>query len=131
MYFRELYSEVDKKENEKNFQKLLLEYSNNSSDEIWKKMYLCVYYACLNICKSIFQKRNVIIDNEDMIGFATDSSTYCMKFIKKGVKPRKLSSYCYLRCRYFIDHPKRVWYDKNVVNMEEFYEQNWTTNKKE
>ena len=42
---------------------------------------------------------------------------YVMKFINKGVHPDKLSSYCYLRVRRFIDGPKKVWEDQHIMQM--------------
>lgn len=82
-------------------------------------MWLCVWKACSNICRSIYRQRNVIVDDlEDVIMEATE---YSMTFIlgknrlHKLHRPQKLSSYCFLRCRYVIDAPKRQWEDENVL----------------
>ena len=82
-------------------------------DIIW----LSIQFACGNIAKSIYTKRNVIISDEDLEEIILDSTMYVMKFINKGVRPDKLSSYCYLRVRRFVDEPKKVWYDQNVTQM--------------
>jgi len=83
----------------------------NSYDTIW----LSVQFACENIAKAIYTKRNVIVSNDELSGIVIDSTIYVMKFINKGVRPNKLSSYCYLRVRRFIDEPKKVWADKNII----------------
>lgn len=85
----------------------------NSYDAIW----LSVQFACENIAKAIYTKRNVIVSNDELSGIVIDSTIYVMKFINKGVRPNKLSSYCYLRVRRFIDEPKKVWADKNIIQM--------------
>ena len=82
-------------------------------DIIW----FSIQFACENIAKSIYTKRNVIISDEDLEEIILDSTMYVMKFINKGVHPDKLSSYCYLRVRRFIDEPKKVWYDQNMIQM--------------
>ena len=82
-------------------------------DIIW----FSVQFACGNIAKSIYTKRNIIVPDEDLEEIILDSTMYVMKFINKGVHPDKLSSYCYLRVRRFIDEPKKVWYDQNMTQM--------------
>ena len=82
-------------------------------DTIW----LSVQFACENIAKSIYTKRNIIVPQEDLDDITSDSTCYVMKFINKGIRPTKLSSYCYLRVRKFIDEPKKIWYDKHIVQM--------------
>ena len=82
-------------------------------DIIW----FSIQFACSNIAKSIYTKRNVTVPDEDLEEIILDSTMYVMKFINKGVRPDKLSSYCYLRVRRFIDEPKKVWYDQNMTQM--------------
>lgn len=82
-------------------------------DIIW----FSIQFACGNIAKSIYTKRNVIISDEDLEEIILDSTMYVMKFINKGVRPDKLSSYCYLRVRRFIDEPKKIWEDQHIVQM--------------
>lgn len=82
-------------------------------DIIW----FSIQFACENIAKSIYTKRNVIILDEDLEEIILDSTMYVMKFINKGVRPDKLSSYCYLRVRRFIDEPKKVWEDQHIIQM--------------
>lgn len=88
-----------------------------SAKDAYNTIWFSVQFACGNIAKSIYAKRNVIIPNEDLEEIVLDSTLYVMKFINKGVRPDKLSSYCYLRVRRFIDNPKKIWYDKNIVQM--------------
>lgn len=86
-----------KDENEKEFQEAW-------DRKDWDKIWMCTHICCLNIIKSWYKKHNVIIPDEDLFEKVTDSTAYCMKFFKKGVRPEKLSSYTYLRCiRYIID----------------------------
>ena len=82
-------------------------------DIIW----FSIQFACENIAKSIYTKRNVIISDEDLEEIILDSTMYVMKFINKGVHPDKLSSYCYLRVRRFVDEPKKVWHDQHIIQM--------------
>ena len=82
-------------------------------DIIW----FSIQFACENIAKSIYTKRNVIISDEDLEEIILDSTMYVMKFINKGVRPDKLSSYCYLRVLRFINEPKKIWYDQHIIQM--------------
>ena len=82
-------------------------------DIIW----FSIQFACENIAKSIYTKRNVIRSDEDLEEIILDSTMYVMKFINKGIRPDKLSSYCYLRVRRFIDEPKKVWYDQHIMQI--------------
>lgn len=105
--------QVDKKQNEKDFQKAWEEHNVD-------KMWWCVYNTCLNIAKSIYKSRGVIVPNEVLLEKAVDGASYCLKFIlEKNVRPEKLSSYCYLRVLRFIQDPKDVWYEMNVIQFPE------------
>ena len=104
-------------QNEANFQEAYNDWSANKDKASYDKMWFSVQFACGNIAKSIYTKRNIIIPDEDLEEIILDSTMYVMKFINKGVRPDKLSSYCYLRVRRFIDEPKKVWYDKNIMQM--------------
>lgn len=105
--------QADKKQNEKDFQKAWEEHDVD-------KMWWCIYITCLNIAKSIYKSRGVTVPDEVLLERAVDGAGYCMKFILgKNVRPERLSSYCYLRVRRFIDEPKTVWYDMNVVQFPE------------
>ena len=99
---------IDIEQNEKDFQTAF-----DQGD--WEKMWWCVFYTCQNIAKSIYKKRNVIVEEEELYDVIIDGAAYCMKFIKKGVRPEKLSSYCFLRVRRFIDNPKKVWEEQNIT----------------
>lgn len=93
---------------------------NNDTKAIkdaYETIWFSIQFACGNIAKSIYTKRNVIISDEDLEEIILDSTMYVMKFINKGIRPDKLSSYCYLRVRRFIDEPKKVWYDQNMTQM--------------
>lgn len=105
--------QVDKKQNEKDFQKAWEEHNVD-------KMWWCVYNTCLNIAKSIYKSRGVIVPNEVLLEKAVDGTSYCLKFIlEKNVRPEKLSSYCYFRVLKFIQDPKDVWYEMNVTQFPE------------
>ena len=113
MVYSDLLSNIDKNENETLFQKA---YKENNSNKMWECVFRCNY----NIMKSIYKKRQVIIDDELLLEKTTDATIYVMKFIlEKGIKPEKLSSYNYLRCLRFIQNPKDVWYEKNITQMPE------------
>lgn len=112
------------KQNEDRFQTAYNDWDkakeNNDSKgikEAYDTIWFSVQFACSNIAKSIYTKRNIIIPDEDLEEIILDSTMYVMKFINKGVKPDKLSSYCYLRVRRFIDEPRKVWYDQNMTQM--------------
>ena len=105
--------QVDKNQNEKDFQKAWEEHNVD-------KMWWCVYNTCLNIAKSIYKSRGVIVPNEVLLEKAVDGASYCLKFIlEKNVRPEKLSSYCYFRVLKFIQDPKDVWYEMNVTQFPE------------
>lgn len=89
----------------------------DSAKDAYDMIWFSVQFACSNIAKSIYTKRNIIIPDEDLEEIILDSTIYVMKFINKGVRPDRLSSYCYLRVRRFIDEPKKVWYDQNMTQM--------------
>jgi hypothetical protein len=107
----------DAKENEASFQSNYDLWQKTQNKRNWDEMWMSVYITCLNICKKIYKSRKVIIEDEELVAKATDSAAYVMKFVRKGVRPDKLSSYCYLRCLRFIQNPKDVWYETNVTQM--------------
>lgn len=107
----------DAQENETSFQSNYDLWQQTQNKRNWDNMWMAVYITCLNICKKIYKSRKIIIENEELVAKATDSAAYVMKFINKGVRPEKLSSYCYLRCLRFIQNPKDMWYDQNVTQM--------------
>lgn len=104
-------------QNEARFQEAYNDWSTNKDKASYDKMWFSVQFACGNIAKSIYTKRNIIVPDEDLEEIILDSTMYVMKFINKGVRPDKLSSYCYLRVLRFIDEPKKVWYDQNMTQM--------------
>mgnify|MGYP003301491361 CR=1 FL=1 len=112
------------KENEERFQSAYDEWDrakeNNDSEsakDAYNTIWFSIQFACENIAKAIYTKRNVIVPNEDLEEIILDSTLYVMKFINKGIRPDKLSSYCFLRVRRFIDDPKKIWYEKNITQM--------------
>lgn len=107
----------DAKENEASFQSNYDLWQKTQNKHNWDEMWMSVYITCLNICKKIYKSRKVIIEDEELVAKATDSAAYVMKFINKGVRPEKLSSYCYLRVLRFIQNPKDMWYEMNVTQM--------------
>lgn len=88
---------IDKDENEKNFQEAL---TNNNSEGMWSS----VFITCQNICKSILSKRGVIVSEDDLYDLTMDSTMMVMRnILERGVKPEKLSSYCYLRVLAYVN----------------------------
>ena len=113
MTYEELLKPFDKKLNEELFQKA---YDEHDVETMW----FCVFRCCHNIFKSYFKKRGVIIENEKLLEYTTDGCLYVMKFVlTKGVRPSKLSSYCFLRCIREITNPRNKWYDMHVVQFPE------------
>lgn len=113
---------IDINQNEIDFQNAYERYWHQETTETgkkrqWDKMWLCVYYACLNLCKKIYKQRNIIVEDEVLYDNVNDSAMYVMKFVKEGRRPQKLSSYCFLRCRKFIDDPRTVWYDTHITQL--------------
>lgn len=88
---------VDINKNEQEFQAA---YDNQD----YNKMWTCLQEACENIAKKIYKSRNVIVSDEKLKDIVTDATAYCMKFVRKGVRPKQLSSYCYLRVLRFINN---------------------------
>lgn len=107
--YDDLLSNIDKDTNEKLFQEA---YDKWDTDQMW----FCVFRCNNNIVKSLYKKRNIIIDNEELLEIVTDATAYIMKFIlQRNVRPQKLSSYNYLRCLRFITDPRRVFREQNIV----------------
>lgn len=104
-------------QNEARFQEAYNDWSTNKDKASYDKMWFSIQFACGNIAKSIYTKRNIIVPDEDLEEIILDSTMYVMKFINKGVRPDKLSSYCYLRVLRFINEPKKVWEDQHIVQM--------------
>lgn len=105
----------DKEQVEKDFQ---VAFSNKDVEKMW----YCVWKVCHNLAKSIYMSRQVTVTDEKLLDVTTDATCYCMEFIlgknkkhPEGVHPKKLSSYCYLRVLKFIQDPKEVWYESNVM----------------
>lgn len=89
----------------------------DGAKDAYETIWFSIQFACGNIAKSIYTKRNVIVPDEDLEEIILDSTIYVMKFINKGIHPYKLSSYCYLRVLRTIQAPKKVWEDQNIVQM--------------
>lgn len=89
----------------------------DGAKDAYETIWFSIQFACGNIAKSIYTKRNVIVPDEDLEEIILDSTMYVMKFINKGIHPDKLSSYCYLRVLRTIQAPKKVWEDQNIVQM--------------
>lgn len=104
-------------QNEARFQEAYDCWNKNKDKASYDIIWFSIQFACENIAKSIYTKRNVIISDEDLEEIILDSTMYVMKFINKGVHPNKLSSYCYLRVLRTIQAPKKVWEDRNIVQM--------------
>ena len=118
---------IDITKNEADFQIAFDNYwhtdTTKHNEAYYKKQYdimwMCVFYACANLCKKIYRERNVIVDDLDEV--ITDAAEYTMRFItgknkgRKLYRPQNLGTFCYLRCRYIIDSPIRQWEDENIL----------------
>lgn len=84
--------EKEVEENERAFQEAMSQWVTTGGKQYWDTMFYCVRNACLymakNKCYGI-----VVRDLEDKV---TDSTIDVMNKIKEGIRPSKLSSFCYL-----------------------------------
>lgn len=86
-----LDSYVDKDLNESRFQEAQ---KVGDLDTMWE----CVFFACTNIAKRIYANRGFIASEDDLHDVVMDSTMMVMRnILERGVKPEKLSAYCYLR----------------------------------
>lgn len=106
-------SEEEKKdkveENEKKFQEAF-----DKGD--WDTMWMCVLFACKNICKS---KANGIVIN-DLDEKALDATIRVMEKIKTGFRPDKLSSTVYLYCIGRLYDKKNIRWERSSSFEESF-----------
>ena len=101
---------IDKETNEQNFQDALI---NNNADGIWQ----AVFFTCQNICKSIYAKRGFIAQEDDLYDTAMNATEMIMRnILERGVKPKKLSSYCYTRCLCFANGYKQDKMSRKLKN---------------
>ena len=106
---------IDKEINEQNFQDALI---NNDTDGMWQ----AVFFTCQNICKSIYAKRGFIASEDDLYDTAMNATEMVMRnILERGVKPEKLSSYCYTRCLCFANGYKQ---DKMSRKLKDFLSNN-------
>lgn len=100
------------KENEKRFQDAYSrwEASGKVSKKDWDVMWWCVDLACNNIAKKMLV--GITVDPEEFEDRVMQSVCYVMGFIKeRSVHPDRLSSYCYLRVKKFLQSPQNQFYD--------------------
>lgn len=110
---------IDRDENEKNFQEAL---TNNNSEGMWSS----VFITCQNICKSILSKRGVIVSEDELYDLTMDSTMMVMRnILERGVKPEKLSSYCYLRV---LAHVNGYGQDKTLNKLKKAISSNALSN---
>ena len=110
---------INKDENEQNFQEALI---NNDADGMWQ----AVFFTCQNICKSIYAKRGFIASEDDLYDTAMNATEMVMRnILERGVKPEKLSSYCYTRCLCFANGYKQ---DKMSRKLKDFLSNNTISN---
>ena len=110
---------IDKETNEQNFQDALI---NNDADGTWQT----VFFTCQNICKSIYAKRGFIAQEDDLYDIAMNATEMVMRnILERGVKPKKLSSYCYTRCLCFANGYKQ---DKMSRKLKDFLSSNALSN---
>lgn len=84
-------------ENESKFQKAWDRYWHQETTKAgqkkqWDIMFLCVQFACENMAKSKAYGIRIV----DLEGKALDATVKIMQKINEGLRPDKLSSYCYL-----------------------------------
>lgn len=118
-------------EREIEFQDAMKNWVETKSKKYWDMMFLRILDACTNILKS----KAVGIHIRDLEEVALDSTLYCMHLIKdNGVRPEKLSSFCYLPCIRYLHPAKKQFQDKistftdiagsnNIENEDRFFEE--------
>lgn len=79
-------------ENERNFQEALSLWVETSDKKDWDRMFFCVHKACLYMAKN--KCYNIVV--RDLDDKVMDATLDVMNKIKEGIKPDKLSSFCYL-----------------------------------
>lgn len=100
-------------ESEEKFQIALTEWNLTKSNKSWKQMFSCVVNCCQNICRKRLANKG--LSAERINDTAMDAAIYCMDCIKRlGHQPKKLSSYCWLRCTKEILSPQLQWSDKHM-----------------
>lgn len=100
-------SEKEKKEKVEENEKLFQEAFDKGD---WDTMWMCVLFACKNICKS---KANGIVIN-DLDEKALDATIRVMEKIKTGFRPDKLSSTVYLYCIGRLYDKKAIRFERSL-----------------
>lgn len=91
-------------DNEIAFQDAMSQWATTGNKQYWDKMFFCVHKACLYMAKN--KCYNIVVrDLEDKV---MDATIEVMNKIKEGIRPKKLSSFCYL---YTIG---RIWAKKEI-----------------
>ena len=105
--------------NEATFQESLSKWINTNNDTYWKTMFDCVYKCCYNIAISIYRKRCFIAEQDVLDEVTTNATIRIMTAIKnEGIRPDKLSSYCYLWTLAFVNGWKSIEAeDKRFTNL--------------
>lgn len=84
--------EKEVEDNEREFQEVLSLWVETQEKQYWDKMFYCVYKACLYMAKN--KCYGIVV--RDLNDKVTDATLDVMSKIKEGIRPSKLSSFCYL-----------------------------------
>lgn len=103
---------------EEQFQEALENWLSTGESKYWDEIYYRVYDACHNITAKMLT--GVSIDPERFEDHVMDSTLYTLKRIKQGMKPKKLSSYCYLVCKGIV-HGKKTQFQDSIVYLYEYF----------
>lgn len=106
-------------EREAEFQSALADFRATGSKAAWDKMYYRVYDACHNIAAK--KMVGIRLDPEVFEERLLDSVLYCMKRIREGANPEKLSSYCYLCVIGRFQSRKAQFEDRNVMFVNDIF----------
>lgn len=78
----------------------------------WDKMFMLVINCCHNLAAK--KLTGVTLDPDEFENRYMDAAMYVMEDIKKGRRPQKLSSYCYLRVYKYLYDAKNQAYDRTL-----------------
>lgn len=111
-------SDMTLKERENQFQEAWQNYWHQATTkQEMKKWWNVMFERVLDVCHNLAAKKlvGISIDPDEFENRYMNAVMLIMNDIKKGVRPRKLSSYCYLRVYKFLYDPINQFYDSQTT----------------
>lgn len=110
-------AELDRREAE--FQWALKKYRETGEKQYWDIIYYRIYDCCHNIAAK--KMVGIRLDPETFEDRVTDAALYCLKRVKQGLNPGKLSSYCYLCVIGRFYSERAIFEDRNITYVEDIF----------